>query len=164
MVYQELTITLDNLNINETLTQIYNVYKVKDISDMLYHMYDNGSIYYNKLDIETKRKIYNSYYEIVNNLDLLNLKEKITGVFYENYKNRYTLKIYNPLDINDDRLLYEPVEITKIGKNNKTTIPVDIEELENIQYDTVDSNEFDVIVIDSNIDDDNPILLYQQVL
>lgn len=111
-------------------------------------MYIEG---YRELDIETRRKVYQSYYRIINDLDVNEeLRNKITGFLFENENESMVLKIYNPQDIQDTRLLYNPIESTKIGKNNKTTIPFKIESIRPITFDVIDENLFSSFCFSSN--------------
>lgn len=157
-----LSIIQPNMIIGESIIKIDNYYLVKDISDILYGCYTNIEPYmtnYKNLNIEIRKKIYNSYYEIINNLDLNSvLREKLTGILFENINNVFVLKIYNPQDIKDPRLSYYPVESTILGKNKKTTIPFRIDTIRPIQFDVIDENIYSDFIFDENIDTDNVIV------
>lgn len=108
---------------------------------------------YRKLDVETRRKIYESYYKILNDLDInSNLRNSITGILFENINNVFTLKIYNPQEIVDKRLLYIPVESTLLGKNKKTSVPYKIDTVRPIKFDVIDENIYTSLLIDENIE------------
>lgn len=160
------TILEPPLSIGEIVIKIDNLYTVKDISDMLYGCYINIDNYitdYKRISIEIRKKIYKSYYEIINNLDInIELRDKITGVLFEN-NNVYVLKIYNPQDIKDTRLSYEPVESTMLGKNKKTTVPFRVDSVRPIQFDVIDDNIYSDFVIDDNLSLDL-VILWDQLL
>ena len=157
-----LTILEPSLSIVENVIKIDNLYTVKDISDILYGCYINIDDYvngYKTINIEIRRKIYESYYEIINDLDInRELRDKITGILFENSNNVYVLKIYNPQDIKDKRLSYSPVESTMLGKNKKTTVPFRVDSVRPIQFDVIDDNIYSDFVIDDNLAIDLVIL------
>lgn len=148
------TILQPKLSLGEMVIKIDNLYTVKDISDMLYGCFVNIDDYvidYTKMDIETRRKIYESYYRIINDLDINNdLRDDITGVLFENSNNVFVLKIYNPQEVKDKRLSYSPVESTILGKNKKTTVPFRVDSVRPIQFDVIDDNVYSNFVIDDN--------------
>jgi len=151
------------ITIGEQMTSINNVFKIKDdypkygISDLLYQCYINiENLYvsdYRILGIQTRKNIYRTYAGIFENLiGLETLREKLTGILFENENAVFTFKLYNPYNYKDNRLLYNPIEITKIGKNKKTTIPVKVYGLTSgNNFDYIDSELYDRDVYDSNI-------------
>lgn len=112
---------------------------------------------YRKLNIGIRKKIYNAYISIIDNLDINeNVRNKLTGMIYENENIVYTFKLYNPANFQDNRLMYEPIEIMKIGKNRKTSIPVKVYGLTSgYNFNLIDSEIFDVDIYESNIIDNN---------
>jgi hypothetical protein len=110
---------------------------------------------YRKLNIDVRKKIYNAYVNIIDNLDINNnVRNKISGMIYENENFVYTFKLYNPANYQDNRLIYEPIEIMKIGKNKKTGIPVKTYGLSSgYNFNLIDSDIYDTDVYESNIID-----------
>jgi hypothetical protein len=138
------------INIGEHIITINNLYTISDISDMLNACYlnINGNNYlyiskllcfsyinninsnitdiadYRKLDINIIKNVYESYYHILDDLDInLKMRGIMTGVLFENINNDFVLKVFNPGITTDQRFLYEPVELVRIGKDRKTSIP-----------------------------------------
>lgn len=115
-------------------------------------MYDGD---YRKLNIDIRKKIYNSYINIINELNMNStLRDKISGILYENDDNKFVLNLYRPFDGQDNRLVYEPLEVTKIGKNRKTTIPFKLLDLDSVltaEFDIIDFNVYGIYVIDANV-------------
>lgn len=88
---------------------------------------------YRRLNDQQRKNIYNAYANVIEKLDLnQSIRNNITGIIFENYKHVFTFKVYRPSDITDNRLTYSPIEIVKIGVNNKTTIPIKIEDIKKI--------------------------------
>lgn len=100
---------------------------------------------YRKLGIQRIKGIYRAYAGIVENLDINEpLRNDLTGIIFENEKGVFTFKLYYPATYQDSRLTYVPIEIDRIGKNKKTSIPVKV-------YGITSGYEFNVI--DSQIKD-----------
>ena len=164
------TVTLEVPNTmvtGETINYIYNVSRIDDISNILQKCYlnkDDG--YFIKREKYILNRIYQAYADTIN-INSINgtLRQSLTGIIYENIDNRMVLKIYNPSEATDDdpRLLYRPFEITRIGKDRKTNIPIQIYDYSfeflfnvldgsNIDTDTlIDGNDESDILIDGNI-------------
>lgn len=115
---------------------------------------------YRKLNIDIRKKIYNAYANIIDNLDINeNIRDKITGIVFENENNVYAFKLYKPANFQDERLLYKPIEIMKIGKNKKTTIPVKTHGITSgFGFNLIDSEIYDVDIYESNIWDSEIVL------
>ncbi|MFA5586750.1 MAG: hypothetical protein WDA02_09545 [Saccharofermentanales bacterium] len=115
---------------------------------------------YRKIDLDTRKLIYKSYYEIINNLDInKDIRDDIKGILYENQNKTYVLKIYRPQELDDIRLTYFPIESIKIGKNSKTSIPFRIDTVKPFTFNVIDGNLYSDLVIDSNEESDNVIKL-----
>jgi len=151
-----------NMILNESIIEIKNLYTVKEISDVLYECYVNiNNLYsndYSKLNIDLRRYVYNSYYEIINNLVINeNLRNELTGALFENINNTFVLKIYNPQDIKDNRLTYLPSEAIRIGKNKKTSFPFRVDSIRTFNYNVIDANIYTSFIFDANKDNDTVI-------
>ena len=113
---------------------------------------------YRRLNDQQRKNIYNAYANVIEKLELnQDIRNDITGIIFENEKCVFTFKVYKPSNINDKRLTYEPIEIVKIGVNNKTTIPIKILNINNIprlNFNVINSNVFGEIVFDSSVDSD----------
>lgn len=111
---------------------------------------------YRRLNDQQRKNIYNAYANIIEKLDMnQNIRNVVTGIIFENENKVFTLKIYRPSDTIDRRLTYEPIEIVKIGVNNKSTIPIkviDINKVPRLDFNTLDSNIFSLIVFNSNFE------------
>jgi len=109
---------------------------------------------YRKLDLKTRRNIYKAYYGIIDKLSInTTLRAKFTGFVFENDSNRFVIKIYDPINIEDGRLTYDPIELVKIGKNKKTTIPYKVDSVKfGIQFNLIDENVYSIDVIDENVE------------
>jgi hypothetical protein len=118
---------------------------------------------YRKLDNQTIKKVYNSYYKVINDLDInQSFRLVFTGILYENENNVFALKIYNPFNVVDNRLLYKPIELVRIGKNKKTSIPFSVtDSTSKLKFNVIDPNVYseeivnilisDVVIVDPNI-------------
>lgn len=116
-------------------------------------MYDSD---YRKLNISVRKKVYEAYMGLINELNMNQvIRDKITGILYENDNSKFVLNLYSPFNGQDNRLMYEPVEITQIGRNRKTTIPFKLLDRESIttssEFDVIDFNVYGIYVIDSNV-------------
>jgi len=110
---------------------------------------------YRKMDIETRRKIYESYYRIINDMNInKDIRNNIKGVLFENKNKVFVLKVYRPQELDDLRLSYFPIESTKIGKNSKTSIPFRIDTVKPFTFNVIDGNVYSEFVIDGNEDSD----------
>ena len=110
---------------------------------------------YRKLGIQTRKNIYRAYIDIFENLSLnQEIRESITGMIFENEKKVFTFKLYYPTNFIDERLLYQPIEINRIGKNKKTSIPVKVYgTTSGYNFNLIDSQVKDVDVYESDIYD-----------
>ena len=84
---------------------------------------------YRRLEPGRIKNIYLAYARIFENIDLAYtdaIRNDLTGILFENENRVFTFKLYNPGNYQDRRLTYEPIEIMRIGKNKKTTIPVKV--------------------------------------
>ena len=110
---------------------------------------------YRKLTIQTRKHIYRAYAGIFENLSLNQLiRNHLTGIIFENENNVFTFKLYNPANFQDPRLLYQPTEINRIGKNKKTSIPVKVYGVvSSTNFNLIDSQEYDIDVFSSDSDD-----------
>lgn len=109
---------------------------------------------YRKLDLKTRRNIYKAYYNIIDKMSINSvMRSKFTGFLFENESNRLVVKIYDPTNIKDDRLTYVPIELVKIGKNKKTTIPYKVDSVTfGVQFNVIDENKYSTLVIDENVE------------
>jgi len=140
----------------ETITEITNLWNVGDISNALQTTYENyAHNEYRKHHIQIQKKIYNAYAEIINQNQInQEIRLLISGIIFENHNKIMVLKVFDPADFIDERLLYEPIEIVRIGKDRKTTIPVTIKEFtKGIAADVIDSNIYSVYLFDPRIED-----------
>ena len=145
-----------NYQNGEVVTTISNLYVVSDISNVLQKTYENyNQDEYRKHHIQIQKLVYNAYAEIINQYqDNQELRLKITGLVFENDKKIMVLKVFDPADFIDDRMLYEPVEIVRIGKDRKTSIPVSITEFtKGLAADVIDENIYSVYLFDPRIYD-----------
>jgi len=138
----------------DIIHKIYNITTVREISDLLqitYENYEQGD--YRKLQIELRKNIYNTYAEIINQAEYnQEIRMLITGLIFENDKKIMVLKVFDPADFIDERLLYEPIEIVRIGKDRKTSIPVPILEFtKGLTGDVIDENIYSVYLFNPNI-------------
>ena len=164
----KLKIPLGDINNGENILSVQNLHIIEDISNILYYTFINiDYLYiddYRSVNDQQRMYIYSAYSYIIKKLDLNSqIRDIITGIIYENENKVFTLKIYRPNTIVDKRLTYVPIEIVKIGVNNKTTIPVKLvisEDDDSWNFNLIDPNLdgfelFDSIdsfdVIDSNI-------------
>ena len=121
-----------NMSIGETITIINNMHTIYDISRMLYECYINieGNVDdYRKLGVQRRKNIYRTYASIFENLTLTTnqaIRDRLTGMIFENENAVFVFKLYHPANFQDERLTYEPIEIDRIGKNKKTSIPVKV--------------------------------------
>jgi hypothetical protein len=110
---------------------------------------------YRRLGVQTRKNIYRAYAGIFENLDInQEIRDSLTGILFENENSVFTLKIYRPANYQDERLLYEPIEINRIGTNRKTSIPVKVYGITSgLIFNVIDSQVYDVDVYDSEIYD-----------
>jgi len=147
-------ITPLNYQDDEIVDKITTIYKMGDISDILQKTYENyNQDEYRKHHIQIQKLVYNAYAEIINQFqDNQELRLKISGLIFENDKKIMVLKIFDPGDFIDDRLLYEPIEIVRIGKDRKTSIPVPIKEFsKGISADEIDANIYSVYLFNPSV-------------
>ena len=133
----------NELTINDNVI-ISNVGTLNEISYLLDRTFLNYKyLEFNKLSIDLQRKIYYFYADVINKLEInQQIRISLTGIIFQNQKNRMVLKIFDPTDFKDKRLLYEPTELTLIGKDKKTTLPIIIDEvLLGISADLIDPNK-----------------------
>ena len=149
-------ITPLNYQSGEVVTELSNLYLVGEISNVLQKTYENyEQDEYRKYQIQTQKLIYNAYAEIINQYqDNQELRLKLSGLVFENDKKIMVLKVFDPADFIDERMLYEPVEIVRIGKDRKTTIPVSITEFtKGLAADVIDENVYSVYLFDPRVYD-----------
>lgn len=145
-----------NFGASDVITNLQTIYTVGDISDILQVTYENYEHdEYRKFSEQVKKAIYNAYAEIVNKREEnQEIRLLITGIVFENEKKIMVLKVFSPADFIDDRLLYEPIEAVRIGKDRKTTIPVPITNFtKGLAADVVDENVYSVYLFDPRIYD-----------
>lgn len=133
----------NELTINDNVI-IRNVGTLREISYILDRIFLNYKyLEFNKISVDLQRRIYYFYADIINKLDMnQQIRISLTGIIFQNQKNRMVLKIFDPTDFKDKRLLYEPIELTLIGKDRKTTLPIIIDEvLLGITADLLDPNK-----------------------
>lgn len=133
----------NELSINDNVI-IRNVGTLREISYILDRTFLNYKyLEFNKNSIDLQRRIYYFYADIINKLEMnQQIRIALTGIIFQNEKNRMVLKIFDPTDFKDKRLLYEPTELTLIGKDRKTTLPIIIDEvLLGITSDLLDPNK-----------------------
>lgn len=133
----------NELSINDNVI-IRNVGTLREISYILDRTFFNYKyLEFNKISIDLQRRIYYFYADIINKLEMnQQIRIALTGIIFQNEKNRMVLKIFDPTDFKDKRLLYEPTELTLIGKDRKTTLPIIIDEvLLGITSDLLDPNK-----------------------
>ena len=108
---------------------------------------------YRKLGSQRIKNIYRAYANIFENLDINeSIRNDLTGIIFENENSVFTFKLYYPANFQDERLLYQPIEIGKIGKNKKTTIPVKVYGITSgYDFNIIDSQIKDVDVYESMI-------------
>lgn len=108
---------------------------------------------YRKLGVQQIKDIYKSYADIFNLLDInAEIRDNLTGMIFENENNVFVFKLYRPGNFRDPRMLYIPIEINRIGKNKKTTIPVKVYGITSgLNFNVIESEIYDVDVYDSNI-------------
>jgi len=143
-----------NYQSGEVVTEIANLYTIGDISNVLQKTYENyDQDEYRKHHIQIQKLVYNAYAEIINQYqDNQELRLKITGLIFENDKKIMVLKIFDPADFIDNRMLYEPVEIVRIGKDRKTSIPITIKDFsKGIAADEINANVYSVYLFDPRI-------------
>lgn len=145
-----------NYSPTEIIISVTNLKTISEISQLLDITYENyNHDEYKKLTIQQQRKIYYTYAEILNK-EFYNqsIRTNISGLIFENEKNIITLKIFDPSDYKDYRLLYEPTEIVRIGKDRKTSIPTIIKDFKlGINADVINENLYSIYIFDSNIED-----------
>ena len=141
---------------SQTIISISNLKTISEISNLLDVTYENYSHdEYRKLTIQEQRKVYYTYSEILNK-EFYNQQIRLntSGLIFENQKNIMTLKIFDPSDYKDPRLIYEPTEIVRIGKDRKTSIPTIIKDFKlGIDADVVNENIYSIYIFDPNIED-----------
>lgn len=151
-------ITPYNFQSGEVIISVSNfdVSNIKDISNVLQKTYENyNQDEYRKLNIQTQRSVYNAYAELINSESYnQDLRLVITGLIFENKRNIMVLKVFSPADYVDERMTYEPVEIVRIGKDKKTSIPIPITEFtKGIAADEINANIYSVYLFDPNVED-----------
>jgi len=99
-----------------------NVTTIKDISDILNDNYIGYSYFINVQDRETSKKISDTYGKIISEDE--KIQKCTTGIIYGDKDNKYIFKIFNK---NDEKLEYNPVEISVIGVDKKYRFPITLE-------------------------------------
>lgn len=110
---------------------------------------------YRRLGAQQRKNIYRAYASIFENFSFnQDIRERMTGMIFENENSVFTFKLYYPANNQDQRLLYQPIEIDKIGKNKKTTIPVKVYGITSgYNFNVIDSQIKDTDVYDSQVVD-----------
>ena len=110
----------------EMILSVYNLGSIKDISYVLEKTFLNYQYReYNKISEDLQKKIYFFYADIINkSITNQDIRLQLSGIIFQNTKNRMVLKVFDPTDFKDKRLTYEPTEITFIGKDKKTSLPL----------------------------------------
>jgi hypothetical protein len=108
---------------------------------------------YRRLGIKRIKGIYRAYAGIIENLDINEaLRDDLTGIIFENENGVFVFKLYYPSTYQDSRLSYVPIEIDRIGKNKKTSIPVKVYGITSgYDFNVVDCNIKDVDVYESMV-------------
>ena len=108
---------------------------------------------YRKLGVQVRKNIYRTYANIFENLTLLaneSIRDRLTGMIFEDENSVFAFKLYRPANFQDVRLTYEPIEINRIGKNKKTSIPVKVFGITSgLNFNLIDSQIYDVDIYDS---------------
>lgn len=128
---------------DELILSISNITTINEISDLLdkvYENYNQGD--YRKLKYDDIQKIYNTYANILNKSDYNQwIRIAVTGMLFQNEKNIMVLKIFDPTDFTDKRLTYIPSEIMRIGKDKKSSIPINVNDYSiGVSCDVINSN------------------------
>ena len=110
---------------------------------------------YRRLGAERRKNVYRAYASIFENISFnQDIRDDLTGMIFENENGVFTFKLYYPVTFRDVRLLYQPIEIMKIGKDKKTTIPVKVYGITSgYNFNVIDSEIYDVDVYDSIVYD-----------
>lgn len=110
---------------------------------------------YRRLGVQQIKDIYRAYAAIFETLDIdTEIRDGLTGMIFENEKSVFTFKLYKPGNFQDPRMLYTPIEITRIGKNKKTTIPVKVFGITSgLNFNVIECLIYDVDVYDSEVVD-----------
>lgn len=103
---------------------IQNIDGLETISNILYEVYMNVTYdwYIQKSDNERKY-ICRAYAELLTENE--DFRKYVTGILYENEKNEFILKLYEIE--NDPQLRYSPIELSFIGADRKTRLPVPLQ-------------------------------------
>jgi len=110
---------------------------------------------YRRLGVQQIKDIYRAYAAIFEFLDInAEIRDDLTGMIFENENSVFTFKLYRPGNYRDPRLYYIPIEINRIGKNRKTSIPVKVYGIiSGLDFNLIESQVYDVDVYDSDIYD-----------
>ena len=110
---------------------------------------------YRRLGVQQIKNIYRAYAAIFETLDINSeIRDSLTGMIFENEKSVFTFKLYRPGNFQDPRMMYQPIEITRIGKNKKTSVPVKVYGITSgLNFNVIESMIYDIDVYDSNIYD-----------
>ncbi len=108
---------------------------------------------YRKLGAQDRKNIYRAYANIFENLSINEeIRNNLTGIIFENDNSVFTFKLYKPASFQDERMMYEPIEICRIGKNKKTTIPVKVYGITSgYNFNVIESLLYDVDCYDSDV-------------
>jgi hypothetical protein len=108
---------------------------------------------YRRLGAQDRKNIYRAYANIFENLSINEeIRNSLTGMIFENENSVFVFKLYNPANFQDKRMLYEPIEICRIGKNKKTTIPVKTYGITSgYNFNLIESLLYDVDCYDSDV-------------
>ena len=108
---------------------------------------------YRRLGAQDRKNIYRAYANIFENLSINEeIRNSLTGMIFENENSVFTFKLYRPGNFQDSRMMYIPIEITRIGKNKKTSIPIKVYGVTSgMDFNVIESEIYDVDVYDSDI-------------
>ena len=108
---------------------------------------------YRRLGVQQIKNIYRAYAAIFETLDInAAIRDDLTGMIFENEHSVFTFKLFRPGNFQDPRMMYVPIEITRIGKNKKTSIPVKVYGITSgLNFNVIESQVYDIDVYDSDI-------------
>lgn len=149
----EVPIGITNGEIIQSIENVSTIDEISNILEMCYININNG--FYKKREKYNINNIYLAYADVIN-IDDMNstIRQALSGIIFENANNKMTLKIYNPSEATttDKRLTYMPFEITRIGYDKMTNIPIQIYDYSlKFLFNIIDGNNMETeMVIDSN--------------
>lgn len=110
---------------------------------------------YRKLGVQQIKDIYRAYADIFETLDInAAIRDDLTGMIFENDNSVFTFKLFRPGNFQDPRMMYQPIEISRIGKNKKTSIPVKVYGITSgLNFNVIESMIYDIDVYDGTVYD-----------